>query len=173
METTMDNLLLKAMIHVSGAQMAFSNGWRYGAAVPPSKITKQDLWNIIPVNPPISVCDITGKELMEMIESNLKHTFSRDPFNQMGGYVKRCYGINVYFKIENANGLRIQEFFVGNERLREDTLYDACFVTTQGIPAEYGKNRKKLNINAIEALENYIKENSPVNPKIVGTIVPV
>jgi len=173
METTMDNLLLKAMIHVSGAQIAFSNGWRYGAAVPPGKIIKQDLWNIIPVNPPISVCDITGKELMEMIESNLEHTFSRDPLNQMGGYVKRCYGINVYFKIENAKGLRIQEFFVGNERLQEDTLYNACFVTTQGIPAKYGKNRKDLNINAIEALENYIKENSPVNPKIVGTIVPV
>lgn len=172
-ETTMDNLLLKALIDVSGAEMAFSNGWRYGAPVPPGTITKQDLWNIIPTNPPVSVCEIKGEELWDMMEKNLEHTFSRDPFNQMGGYVKRCYGINVYFKIENASDLRIQEFFVGNEMLDEEKTYYATFVTTQGVPAKYGKNRKHLDIDAINALEKYIRENSPVNPEIIGTIVPI
>lgn len=173
METTMDNLLLKALIDVSGAEMAFSNGWRYGAPVPPGEINMGDLWNIIPTNPSVSVCEISGQELWDMIEEDLENTFSSDAYEQMGGYVKRCYGINVYFKVENAEGLRIQEFFVGDERLDKKKTYKASFVTTQGIPAKYGKNRKNLEINAVEALREYIEKNSPVKPEIEGTIVPV
>ncbi|MFW6041098.1 MAG: bifunctional metallophosphatase/5'-nucleotidase [Thermoplasmatota archaeon] len=173
METTMDNLLLKTLIYVSGAEMAFSNGWRYGSAVPPGKITMEDLWNIIPTDPPVSVCEINGKELWDMMEENLENTFANDPYDQMGGYVKRCYGINVYFKVENAKGLRIQEFFVGDERLDKEKTYNASFVTTQGIPSKYGKNRRDLDINAVDALRNYIEKHSPVEPGIEGAIVPV
>ena len=34
-ETTMDNFLLQALLESTGAQLAFSNGWRYGAPVIP------------------------------------------------------------------------------------------------------------------------------------------
>ncbi len=173
METTMDNLLLKALIDSSSAEMAFSNGWRYGSAVPPGKITIEDLWNIIPTNPPVSVCDISGQELWDMMEKNLENTFAKEPYDLMGGYVKRCYGINVYFKVENAEGLRIQEFFVGDERLDKEKTYRAAFVTTQGIPAKYGTNRKDLDIDAVTALKKYIKENSPVKPGLEGTVIPI
>lgn len=173
METTMDNLLLKAMIEASGAKMAFSNGWRYGSPIPPGEITVEDLWNIIPVNPPISKCEITGQELWDMIEEDLELTFSRKSYDQMGGYVKRCYGINVYFKVENPSGNRIHEFFVGDERLDRSKTYEVSFVTTQGVPAEYGKNRRELDIDAIEALKRYVERNSPVKPELEGTIVPI
>jgi 2',3'-cyclic-nucleotide 2'-phosphodiesterase (5'-nucleotidase family) len=58
LEATMDNLLLKSIVYVSGINLAFSNGWRYGAPIPPGPITMNDLWNIIPTNPPISTCEI-------------------------------------------------------------------------------------------------------------------
>lgn len=173
LETTMDNLLLKALLHASGAEMAFSNGWRYGAAVPPGEITMEDIWNIIPTNPPVSVCEISGEELWDMMEEDLEGTFSRRPYDQMGGYVKRCMGINVYFKVENGSGERIQEFFVGNERLKKDKRYEACFVTTQGVPAKYGKNRRDLEIDAVEALKDYVEEESPIEIEIEGSVVAV
>ncbi|MGM0406214.1 MAG: bifunctional metallophosphatase/5'-nucleotidase [Thermoplasmatota archaeon] len=172
MESTMDNLLLRSMLDTSGAEMAFSNGWRYGAPIPPdSDITMNDIWNIIPTNPPISTCKISGEELWNMFEENLELTFSRDPYNQMGGYIKRCMGINVYFKVENPRGKRIQEFFVGDERLKMDKMYDACFVTIQGIPEEYGKDRKNLDIKAVEALKEYIEKNSPLSIELEETVV--
>ncbi|MBS3816188.1 MAG: 5'-nucleotidase C-terminal domain-containing protein [Candidatus Thermoplasmatota archaeon] len=173
METTMDNLLLKALIEASGAEMAFSNGWRYGSPVPPGEISMEDLWNIIPTNPPVSICKIRGQELWDMMEENLQNTFARDPYDQKGGYVKRCYGINVYFKVENAEDTRIHEFFVGDERLDKDKVYEACFVTTQGIPAEYGHDRKDLDIKAVEALKKYIEKREVVEPAIKGSIVPI
>jgi hypothetical protein len=52
----------------------------------------------------------------------------------MGGYLKRCLGVNVYFKIENSSGLRNQKIFVGNEEIQADKYYSASFVTLQGVP---------------------------------------
>jgi S-sulfosulfanyl-L-cysteine sulfohydrolase len=134
LESTMDNFLLQALLESTGAQLAFSNGWRYGAPIVPGQITLNDLYNIIPMNPPVSTVEITGKELKEMLEENLERTFSCDAYNQMGGYVKRCLGLNVYFKIENPAGNRIQKLFVGNEEIQSDKYYSATFVTMQGVP---------------------------------------
>jgi sulfur-oxidizing protein SoxB len=173
LESTMDNLLLEACQEASGAEIAISNGWRYGAPIPPGNVIMNDLWNIIPENPPISVCDITGLELWQMMEDALENTFSRDPYRQMGGYVKRALGINVYFKIENPYRKRIQEFFVGGQPLNPTKTYQACFLTVQSIPTRYGKNRRTLPIKAIDALKQYIEKHSPISSVLKGTMVPI
>ena len=173
MEATMDNLLLQALQNVSGAELAFSNGWRYGAPVPAGIVTMNDLWNIIPTNPLVSTCEITGADLQKMMEKNLERTFSCNPYNQMGGYVKRCLGLTLYFKIENPEGKRIQDFFVNSKRLDRARTYTACFVTIQGIPERYGHNRQHLTVRALDALTDYINNYSPVSADIKGSIIPI
>lgn len=170
LESTMDNLLLKSLLGVTGVEMAFSNGWRYGAPIIPGKITMNDLWNIIPVNPPLQTCKLTGAELWHMMEKNLERTFSRDPYQQMGGYVKRCMGLNLYFKIENDNKQRIEELFIQGERVNLEKVYDVCFVTSQGVSKEYGTDRKKLGITAIDALLKYIEGNKLIHVGIENSI---
>lgn len=160
LESPMDNLLLSSMLEETGAELAFSNGWRYGAPIPKGDITLRHLHQIIPVNPPVSTVDITGAELMAMIEENLENTYSRDPFNQMGGYVKRCLGLKIYMKIENEKGRRIQKFFVGEDELDLTRTYKACYVTNQGVPKKYGKNHKQTATLAIESLEKYLKNHT-------------
>ncbi len=157
LECPMDNLLLSALLHESGAQIAFSNGWRYGVPIDSGPVTMRDLHQIIPVNPPVSVVDLTGKELVEMLEANLEHTYSRDPFNQMGGYVKRALGLKVYLKVENGEGQRIQKIYVGDEELDPKKTYRACYVTNQGVPKKYGKNHENLPIKAVDALVSYLE----------------
>lgn len=174
LESTMDNLLLKSLMHhQKDAVMAFSNGWRYGAPIPKGDITTNDLWNIIPVNPPVSIVELTGKELWDMMEENLERTFAKDPYEQMGGYVKRCLGINVYFKIENPKNERVQELFVGDEAVDKDKTYKSVYVTTQGVPEKYGKNRQHLNTHAIDALKNYLNEEKVISAPIINTIVAI
>src|SRR5699024_73738 len=46
LETTMDNLLLQALVETSGSNLAFSNGWRYGGPILKGDVTMNDLWNI-------------------------------------------------------------------------------------------------------------------------------
>ncbi|MEA3403599.1 MAG: bifunctional metallophosphatase/5'-nucleotidase [Armatimonadota bacterium] len=172
-ESTMDNLLLDGLLHATGAQMAFSNGWRYGAPIAPGPITLGDLWNIIPVNPPVSTCTLTGAELREMLEENLHRTFAADPWEQMGGYIKRCAGLTCYFKAENPEGARIQELFVEGRHVRDDDEFDVAFVTTQGVPAKYGWDREDLDLRAIDALRDHLAEASPVEPALQGAFVAV
>jgi 2',3'-cyclic-nucleotide 2'-phosphodiesterase (5'-nucleotidase family) len=173
LEASMDALLLQALTDVSGVELAFSNGWRYGVPIPPGPITMNDLWNIIPTNPPITLCELTGSELWEMMEENLEHTFSRNPYQQMGGYVKRCRGVNIYFKVENPQGKRIQDFFVAGQRLQQSKTYTACFVTEQGVPLSYGRNRQSLDVRAITALQQYLKKHDAVSVDAARTIVAV
>ena len=172
LEATMDNLLLQALLSATGAEMAFSNGWRYGAPVPPGPVTVNDLWNIIPTNPPVSTVEITGRELRATMEENLERTFARDPYEQMGGYVKRCLGVNLYCRLENPPGLRIQEFFAGGRRIDPDAVYRAAFVTGQGVPERYGTNRENLDIRAVEALERYLAK-GPASADLSGSVTAI
>ena len=173
LESTMDNFLLQALLENTGAQLAFSNGWRFGAPIVPGDVTMNDLYNMIPMNPPVSTVELTGKELLEMLEENLERTFSCDPYLQMGGYVKRCLGLTFYFKIENPSGHRIQKLFVGNEEAAPDHIYSAAFVTMQGVPQKYGRNRKDHTDRIIDVLQNYLAKHSPIDAELRGTVVVV
>ena len=170
LETTMDNLLLEALLDVSGAEIAFSNGWRYGAPIPPGEITINDLWNIIPTNPPVSIVKITGAEIIAMLEENIENTFASDPYKQMGGYLKRCLGMKMFIKLENPQGIRVQDLFIGNELVKEDKVYLASFVTVQGVPKKYGTNRRNLDISAIDALKRYLEKKGIVSPGLRSTV---
>jgi len=72
----MDDVLLEAVAEAAGTSIALSNGWRYGAPVPPGPVTLNDLWNIVPTNPPVSRVDLTGAELHALLEENLERTFA-------------------------------------------------------------------------------------------------
>jgi len=173
LEATMDNFLLQALLESTGAQLAFSNGWRYGAPIVPGKITINDLYNIIPMNPPVSTIELIGEEIKAMLEENLERTFSGDPYQQMGGYVKRCLGLNVYFKIEHSSGNRIQKIFVGNEEVQPDRYYTAAFVTLQGVPQKYGRNRENRSERVIDTLQAYLVRHHILYAELKGTFVVV
>ncbi|MDP3066957.1 MAG: bifunctional metallophosphatase/5'-nucleotidase, partial [Methanobacteriaceae archaeon] len=173
LESTMDNLLLKSILASTDADVAFSNGWRYGAPVPPGPITMKDLWNIIPVNPPVSTVELTGREIWHMLEENAELTFSCDPYQQMGGYLKRVLGLNFYLKIENPPGERLQEIFIKGKRLDPNQTYQAVFVTSQGVPFHYGTKRKTLDTRAIDTLRNYILNEKTVESPLEVTVVAV
>lgn len=163
--STMDNLLLKAIAHITKTDIAFSNGWRYGAPIDIGSITENDLYNITPMNPPVSTVELSGAEIKEMLEENLERTFCEDPFGQMGGYVKRVFGLQINMRIENPNRHRIQEIYYKGSHLVLEKIYKVSFVTTQGVSKKYGKNRKKHSKKAVEAMKVYLKENPDFSPE--------
>ena len=173
LETTMDNFLLQALLESTGAELAFSNGWRFGAPVIPGEVTVNDLYNMIPMNPPISTVDLTGEEIVALLEENLERTFARDPYDQMGGCVKRSLGFNAYIKIENPPGQRVQQMFVGDERLQPGRHYPTAFVTEQGVAHKYGRNRRQHTERIIETLRAHLARHRPLRAELQGTFVEV
>lgn len=162
LNSTMDDLLLRAIARVAQVNIAFSNGWRYGAPIAKGDISKWDLFNIIPMNPVVSTVELTGLEIIKMLEENLERTFSPQPMKQMGGYVKRALGLQVKMRIENPAGNRIQQIFADGEPLQNKKLYKVAFVTSQGVPEKLGKNRADLAMTAVEAMVSYMQENLTV-----------
>lgn len=171
LEATMDNLLLQAIAEAAGTRIAFCNGWRYGVPVPVGPVTMNDLWNIVPPNPPVSVVELTGREIWRMLEENLERTLASNPYEQMGGYVKRCLGLTLYVKFENPRGARIQQLYVGSDEVDGDASYPVAFVTSQGVPLGLGINRRDLEVRAIDALRGYLAQQGTVNARLRGTVV--
>lgn len=167
--STMDNFLLKAIAHATKTEIAFSNGWRYGAPIGVGAITENDLYNITPMNPPVSTVDLTGAEIKQMLEENLERTFCKDPFGQMGGYVKRVLGLQINMRIENPKGHRIQEIYYKGEHLDLYKTFTVSFVTTQGVPKKYGKNRKAHEQKAVEAMKAYLNEHPDFSPDTIDS----
>ncbi len=163
LESTMDNLLLSAIKSIYNSEIAFSNGWRYGVPIPVGPITKWDLFNIIPMNPEVSTVQLTGMEIIDMLEENLERTFAENPMKQMGGYIKRCLGLHIKMRIENPKGHRIQQIFIGDEPLIKEKSYETAFVTIQGVPENLGKNRRNLSIKAVDAMVMFLDQKPELN----------
>jgi sulfur-oxidizing protein SoxB len=81
--------------------------------------------------------------------------------------------MNMYFKMENPAGMRIQELFVQGERLERGKTYKVAFVTEQGVPPKYGHNPHALAITTIGALKKYLAKHTPVHADLRGTVVAV
>lgn len=173
LETTMDNFLLQSLLEHTGAQLAFSNGWRFGAPVAPGPVTLNDLYNMVPMNPPVSTVELTGDEIVAMLEENLERTFAGDPYGQLGGYVKRGLGFTAYVKIENPAGQRVQQVFTGSDPLQPGRHYPTAFVTEQGVPQQYGRLRRQHGERSVDVLRAYLARHRPLHAQLRGTFVAV
>lgn len=169
-ESTMDNLLLDATAAAAGTDVALSNGWRYGAPIAAGPLTEWDCWNIVPANPPVSVVTLTGRQLRELLEQNVEATFACDPWEQRGGYLKRCRGIEMLLKLENPVGHRIQQLTVRGERVGDEQTVDAAFLGDQAVPPTVGTGRRAVGVGAVEALKQYVRVQGTVTPALRGDI---
>jgi sulfur-oxidizing protein SoxB len=170
LEATMDNLLLDAVREAAGTELAFCPGWRWGAPIRPGKVTLNDLYNIIPMTVPISKVELSGAELMELLEDNLEATFAADAFHQRGGYVKRCVGLTAYIRSQNPAGTRLTRLLVGTKEVQADKLYSAAFLPA-AVPEKYNRNRRDLPDYPIDAMRAYLKQHQPASAGIRGSVI--
>jgi 2',3'-cyclic-nucleotide 2'-phosphodiesterase (5'-nucleotidase family) len=158
LESSADTLLLDAILDATNADVAFANGWRYGAPIPAGPITVEAISNLAPMDTEISLAELSGTEILQMMEENLERTFSREPFGQMGGYVKRCAGMRIYFKVENPRGTRVQKIFIGGEELDGTRVYRAAYITSQAVPVKFGSNHRLTGIRLLQAVATYLNQ---------------
>ncbi|GAA5534028.1 bifunctional metallophosphatase/5'-nucleotidase [Deinococcus aluminii] len=159
-----DQLLTDAVRWATGADLALSNGWRYGAPIPPGPVSRLAAWNLIPHNPPVSTAELTGQELRDLLEDSLEAVFACDPWQQKGGYVKRLSGLFVSAKLEHPRGQRVLRLEVGGEPVDPQRTYTAAYLTRQALPERYGRQRREWPLRALEALEGYLREAGPYTP---------
>ncbi|HQV59765.1 MAG: bifunctional metallophosphatase/5'-nucleotidase [Chitinophagaceae bacterium] len=178
METPMDNLITDAIHWKFKTDIALSNGFRFcqPLAVDPKKgkadITREFLWNMLPVDSEAKLGIITGKQLWDWQEKELQNAFAKDPSKRFGGWFVRFAGMEVNFTIGNELGKRVNWIKVKGEPLDINKEYSIVACEREGDPddtlcrIEKVKNPKRSGVLMHDVIEEYLAANSPVSPKL-------
>lgn len=183
METPMDNLITDAIKWKFNPDIALSNGFRFcqPLALDPktglATITKEFLWNMLPVNSEAKTGFVTGKQIWDWLEKELQNAFANDPSKRFGGWFVRYNGMEVNFTIGNEFGKRVNSVKVGGAPIDLAKEYSIVACEREGDPddtlcrIEHVKNPKKSPLLMHDVIVDYLKEHSPVAPVIGGRAV--
>lgn len=180
METPMDNLLTNAIMWKFKPDIALSNGFRFcqPLAVDASKgkteITKEFLWNMLPVDSEAKTGLVTGKQVLAWLEKELENAFAKNPAKRFGGWFVRFAGMQVNFTINNEAGKRLNWVKVNGQPLDLDKEYSIVACEREGDPddvlcrIEKVKSPKKLGTLMHQVIEEYFAAHPTVSPVLEG-----
>ena len=180
LETPMDNLITDAVKWKFKPDIALSNGFRFcqPLAVDPktglATITKEFLWNMLPVNSEAKTAIVTGKQVWDWLEKELQNAFAKDPSKRFGGWFVRYNGMEVNFTIGNEFGKRVNSVKIGGAPLDPLKEYSIVACEREGDPEdtlcrmEHVKNPVKSPFLMHDIIIDYLKVHSPVAPKVEG-----
>lgn len=183
LETPMDNLITDAIYWKFKPDIALSNGFRFcqplnvDAGTGKAAITKEFLWNMLPVNSEVKTGTVTGQQILNWLEKELENAFAKDPSKRFGGWFVRYAGMNVNFTIGNEFGKRVNEVRIKGRKLDPLKEYSIIACEREGDPddtlcrMEKVKNPKRLGRLMHDVIEEYLAEKKMVAPKLEGRAV--
>jgi len=182
-ETNMDNLVTDALAwKFPNIDIVLSNGFRFCPPLVPdansgqAAITNDFLWSMLPVDSEAKKGEITGQQLLDWLEKELRNVFSKDPAKRFGGWVIRFKGMEVVFTMNNSYGNRVQQVKVNGQPLDKNKTYTILACEREGDPddticrIEHVKNPQLVQATLHDIMREYLAKHSPVSPKIEGRI---
>ena len=174
LESTTDDFVTDAVREVGGADIGFSNGFRYAPPLPAGPITEGDLWKILPLDARMKKAWVTGKELRTYLESELELVFSPDPWKLSGGWGPRASGMEMTFAARAPNGSRLRAVSVQGKPIADDAKYSLAGCERAGEPLDVVCRMKNthdpvvLPMTVHEALRKYLVKHPVIAPKRDG-----
>lgn len=183
LETPMDNLITDAVMWKFKPDIALSNGFRFcqPLAIPENKnqvaITKEFLWNMLPVDSTAKTGEVTGAQILDWLEKELENAFATDPSKRFGGWFIRFAGMEVNCTINKPKGQRVNSVKIKGQALDQNKLYRIVACEREGDPndtlcrIEKVKNPVASSISLHQVITDYLATNSPVAPKLEGRTI--
>ena len=183
-ENPMDNMITDALLWKSGADFATSNGFRFGVPIVPDdsgkqKITKEDLWRMLPVDEQMKVGEVTGQQILDWLENEINNVFAKDPAKRFGGWLVRFSGMTLKFDSSKDKGKRILEVKIQGKPLESNKTYKMASCNRTGEPIHVlcrmpnAKNVEIKDYTLHDAVEEYLTKKGTVNPKLDGRSIAV
>jgi S-sulfosulfanyl-L-cysteine sulfohydrolase len=122
---TFDQLILDALMAVRGTEIAFSPGFRWGATLLPGEpITLEHLMDQTAITyPAVTVSELTGARIKEILEDVCDNLFNPDPYLQQGGDMVRVGGMTYACDPRAAIGARISDLRLKGRPLEAGRTY--------------------------------------------------
>ncbi len=178
-ENPMDNMITDAARWKTGADIAISNGFRFGNPIvpvngKPAPITRANLWNLLPVNEKVKTGKVTGKQIKDWLEREMHNAFAQNSTERFGGWLVRFSGMEVDFNSQAPKGERVNSVIVKGEEMQDDKYYTISACVRPGDPEDNlcripgVKDVEVKDYTIHDVVEEYLKVNSPVSPKLEG-----
>src|SRR5690554_3177314 len=181
-ENAMDNMITDAMRWKTGVDISFSNGFRFGNPIvpqngEPAQITRNDLWNMLPIDDYVKTGKVSGSQLMEWLEKETHNVFAQNPTERFGGWFVRFSGMEVRFNSTAEKGNRVESVLINGKPLEINKMYTISACTREGDPDDMLCRMR--NVQDVEtqpftmhdAVMEYLEKFSPVSPKIDGRAI--
>jgi 2',3'-cyclic-nucleotide 2'-phosphodiesterase (5'-nucleotidase family) len=157
-QTNLGNLITKAMIEATDADIALTNGGGIRASISEGEITRGDIITVLPFGNYVVKLEITGEEIKEAME----HGLSQYP--ALEGLFPHIAGMKVQFDSSQPAGERVVDITINGEALDEDEVYS---IATNDFLAAGGDGYTMLGDNATlteyggldEILTNWMNDN--------------
>jgi sulfur-oxidizing protein SoxB len=161
-QSTVGNLITDAMREIQKTDVAFFPAWRFGASVLPGKITKEDLYNVIPTEGHIFTFSMRGKEIKNLLENILSSVVNKDPYIRVGGDMIRFSGMKILCDLAKPAGKRVLRINIGGEEFSEEKVFSVASAHTrfQNNPLFGATHVKDTGKMIVEELINYIERKS-------------
>jgi len=120
-----DQLILDALMQEKSADIAFSPGFRWGTTLlPGDAITLEHVMDQTAITyPAVTVNEMTGARIKEILEDVCDNLFNPDPYLQQGGDMVRVGGMTYACEPGATIGKRISELRVGGKPMSADKVY--------------------------------------------------
>jgi 2',3'-cyclic-nucleotide 2'-phosphodiesterase (5'-nucleotidase family) len=154
------NLVTDAMREATGADLAFQNSFGIRDNIPAGEVTMRHLYRVLPFGNELVVMDLTGQQIKKLLEQSA--SLEKGVLQLSGARIKVDY--------TKSRGNRVVEIKIDGENISPDSSYKvvtSSFLATGGDRYETfkeGENTETLEKKMREALEEYFRQQSPVEP---------
>jgi 2',3'-cyclic-nucleotide 2'-phosphodiesterase (5'-nucleotidase family) len=165
-DSQMGNLVADSLREKTGSEVAFMNSGGIRVPINKGPIKMQLLYDISPFENYVSCLDMTGADILAILEHGLS--------SKMKSFVQ-VSGMEVVYNPGKPDGSRVVEALVGGKKLEPEKVYRVTTIDFlvnggDGFTAfAKGKNRADREM-ARNVLEDYVRAHSPMKPAPTGRI---
>ncbi len=163
-----DQLIIDALMHVKGAEIAFSPGFRWGTTLLPGQaITRELMMDQLAITYPAStLTNLSGATLKTILEDVADNLFNPDPYYQQGGDMVRVGGLEYTCSPNEKAGARISNLRLKGVAVAADKTYKVA----GWAPVAEGATGEPI-WNVVETWlrdQKVVKSKRPTQPALVG-----
>jgi 2',3'-cyclic-nucleotide 2'-phosphodiesterase (5'-nucleotidase family) len=168
-ETNLGNMITEALLQVSGADVALTNGGGIRTSIDEGEVTKGEVLTVLPFGNTVRVIELTGADIKAAIENGI------DEYPEAKGAFPHIAGMTVEFDATKEAGSRVTKIMIGDAELDEEATYTLAtndFLVAGGdgysmfkekkVVAEYGAMDEVL----IDYMNEYGFDKAPVTDRI-------
>ncbi len=164
-ESNLGNLITDAMRQIAKTEIGLCNNGGMRADIPKGKITMEQIFTVLPFDNVLVTMDMKGADILELLEGN----------PGIGKGMLQVSGLQITYDLKRPAGSRVMKVLVNGTPLapaREYRVVTNDFLAAGGdrfVAFRKGKN-VVTGVELREAVAEYLRRTSPVNPVTEGRI---